>query len=131
MPWERSILTHSEAWPILHPHTGNTGRMEGGRGTGGGVMEKASMPGKEHPDTLRSNGNLHPHTGTRAMEGGRGTAGGGDDKSKHALGEEHPGTLRSMPIFASTYRDQGRWKEAEALGCGDGEKASMPWERST
>jgi Tetratricopeptide repeat len=31
------------------------------------------------------------------------------------LGEEHPDTLTSMNNLASTYRDQGRWKEAEEL----------------
>jgi len=37
------------------------------------------------------------------------------EKSKHVLGEEHPDTLRSMANLACTYRDQGQWKEAEAL----------------
>ncbi|OCK73381.1 hypothetical protein K432DRAFT_410741 [Lepidopterella palustris CBS 459.81] len=31
------------------------------------------------------------------------------------LGPEHPSTLTSMSTLASTYRDQGRWKEAEEL----------------
>jgi len=31
------------------------------------------------------------------------------------LGEEHPSTLTSMANLASTYRNQGRWKEAEEL----------------
>jgi len=30
-------------------------------------------------------------------------------------GQEHPSTLTSMGNLASTYRDQGRWKEAEEL----------------
>jgi hypothetical protein len=31
------------------------------------------------------------------------------------LGEEHPDTLTSIDNLASTYRNQGRWKEAEEL----------------
>ncbi|KAK2755649.1 kinesin light chain [Colletotrichum kahawae] len=34
---------------------------------------------------------------------------------KKVLGEEHPDTLTSMGNLASTYRNQGRWKEAEEL----------------
>ena len=34
---------------------------------------------------------------------------------KRVLGEEHPDTLTSMYNLASTYRSQGRWKEAEML----------------
>ena len=34
---------------------------------------------------------------------------------KRVLGQEHPSTLTSMASLASTYRDQGRWKEAEEL----------------
>jgi hypothetical protein len=34
---------------------------------------------------------------------------------KRVLGQEHPDTLTSMANLASTYRDQGRWKEAEEL----------------
>ena len=37
------------------------------------------------------------------------------EKRKHALGEEHPDTLTSMANLASTYRNQGQWKEAKAL----------------
>ncbi|KAF1976246.1 hypothetical protein BU23DRAFT_597114 [Bimuria novae-zelandiae CBS 107.79] len=32
---------------------------------------------------------------------------------KRVLGDEHPSTLTSMASLASTYRNQGRWKEAE------------------
>ena len=35
--------------------------------------------------------------------------------SKRVLGEEHPDTLTSMANLASTYQNQGRWKEAEEL----------------
>ncbi|KAH8758834.1 hypothetical protein BGZ57DRAFT_907136 [Hyaloscypha finlandica] len=34
---------------------------------------------------------------------------------KRVLGAEHPLTLSSMANLAATYRDQGRWKEAEDL----------------
>ncbi|OCK72799.1 hypothetical protein K432DRAFT_430890, partial [Lepidopterella palustris CBS 459.81] len=34
---------------------------------------------------------------------------------KRVLGDEHPDTLLSMGNLASTYRNQGRWKEAEEL----------------
>jgi Tetratricopeptide repeat len=34
---------------------------------------------------------------------------------RRALGEEHPDTLISMDNLASTYSNQGRWKEAEEL----------------
>jgi hypothetical protein len=38
------------------------------------------------------------------------------ETSKRVLGQEHPETLSSMNNLASTYWDQGRWKEAEELG---------------
>jgi len=34
---------------------------------------------------------------------------------KEILGAEHTDTLTSMANLASTYRNQGRWKEAEVL----------------
>jgi len=34
---------------------------------------------------------------------------------KRVLGEEHPDTLASITNLASTYENQGRWKEAEEL----------------
>jgi hypothetical protein len=34
---------------------------------------------------------------------------------KRVLGAEHPDTLISMGSLASTYRNQGRWKEAQEL----------------
>jgi hypothetical protein len=34
---------------------------------------------------------------------------------KRVLGAEHPSTLTSIAALASTYRNQGRWKEAEEL----------------
>ena len=40
------------------------------------------------------------------------------DRQKAVLGEEHPDTLSSMANLASTYSNQGRWKEAEELEVG-------------
>jgi hypothetical protein len=37
------------------------------------------------------------------------------ETSSRVLGDEHPSTLTSMANLASTYRNQGRWKEAEDL----------------
>ena len=37
------------------------------------------------------------------------------ETSKRVLVEEHPDTLASMNNLASTYGNQGRWKEAEEL----------------
>ena len=37
------------------------------------------------------------------------------ETGKRVLGEEHPSTLTSMANLASTYWNQGRWKEAEEL----------------
>jgi hypothetical protein len=34
---------------------------------------------------------------------------------KRVLTDEHPDTLASMANLAATYRNQGRWKEAEEL----------------
>jgi hypothetical protein len=36
---------------------------------------------------------------------------------KRVLGEEHPDTLLSIGNLASTYSNQGQWKEAEELRC--------------
>ena len=35
--------------------------------------------------------------------------------TKKLLGAEHPDTLTAMANLASTYRNQGRWNEAEQL----------------
>ena len=37
------------------------------------------------------------------------------ETSKTKLGADHPDTLTSMANLASTYRNQGRWEEAEKL----------------
>ena len=37
------------------------------------------------------------------------------ETEKRVLGDKHPDTLTSMANLASTYRKQGRWKEAEEL----------------
>jgi hypothetical protein len=36
-------------------------------------------------------------------------------RRKMVLGQEHPDTLTSIGNLASTYLNQGRWKEAEDL----------------
>ncbi|EED12700.1 kinesin, putative [Talaromyces stipitatus ATCC 10500] len=52
--------------------------------------------------------------GSRTVERG-GKAERAGDGDKRVLGAEHPDTLTSMANLASTYRNQGRWKEAEEL----------------
>lgn len=37
------------------------------------------------------------------------------EASKRVLGDEHPNTLTSIANLASTYWNQGGWKEAEEL----------------
>jgi hypothetical protein len=37
------------------------------------------------------------------------------EAKERVIGAEHPDTLTSMANLALTYRDQGRWKEAEEL----------------
>ena len=37
------------------------------------------------------------------------------EMTQKLLGAEHPDTLRSMANIAATYRNQGRWNEAEQL----------------
>jgi len=37
------------------------------------------------------------------------------ETSRRVLGAEHPDTLTIIANLASTYRNQGRWKEAEEL----------------
>ena len=37
------------------------------------------------------------------------------ETSRRVLGPEHPRTLNSMANLASTHRNQGQWKDAEAL----------------
>jgi hypothetical protein len=49
------------------------------------------------------------------MEGGRSTRGASDGDKFKVLGQEYPDTLNSMGILASTFWNQGRWKEAEEL----------------
>jgi Tetratricopeptide repeat len=44
------------------------------------------------------------------------------EKQKKVLGEEHPSTLTSMANLASTFWNQGRWKEAEAVCASDGDE---------
>ncbi|KAH9207879.1 hypothetical protein DL95DRAFT_481880 [Leptodontidium sp. 2 PMI_412] len=62
------------------------------------VMEASKrVLGAEHPDTLT---NLFVQV---------------TEIRKRVLGAEHPSTLTSMGNLASTYRNQGRWAEAEEL----------------
>jgi lipopolysaccharide biosynthesis regulator YciM len=37
------------------------------------------------------------------------------EAKRRVLGADHPFTLTSMANLASTYRNQGRWKDAEEL----------------
>jgi hypothetical protein len=37
------------------------------------------------------------------------------EANKTKLGVDHPNTLKSIGNLASTYRNQGRWQEAEQL----------------
>ncbi|KAF2191620.1 putative kinesin [Zopfia rhizophila CBS 207.26] len=52
---------------------------------------------------------------SRAVERGRRAICASDGDDVRVLGSEHPSTLTSMANLASTYRNQGRWKEAEEL----------------
>ena len=85
--------------------------MEGGRGaictSDGDEKEGAWRGASRHADQ-------HGQSGvdvqeSRAMEGGRGARRASDGD------EEHPDTLNSMINLALTYKNQGRWKEAEEL----------------
>ncbi|KAL2859126.1 tetratricopeptide repeat protein, partial [Aspergillus lucknowensis] len=49
------------------------------------------------------------------VEGGRRAGVRVMETRKHVLGPEHPDTLTSMANLASTYWNQGQWKEAEEL----------------
>jgi hypothetical protein len=49
------------------------------------------------------------------VEGGRRATSKQLEICSRVLGEEPPSTLTSMGNLASTYRNQGRWKEAEEL----------------
>jgi hypothetical protein len=46
---------------------------------------------------------------------GRRAGGASDRDEQEGVGNKHPDTLISMDNLASTYRNQGRWKEAEEL----------------
>jgi hypothetical protein len=54
------------------------------------------------------------------------------ETSRAVLGAEHPDTLTSMANLASTYRNQGRWKEALSLvsSCVDRSPAMLGVEHS-
>ena len=72
---------------------------------GAGASRHADQHGQPGVDVLES----------RPVGGGREAGGAGDGDEQEVLGEEHPDTLTSMANLASTYRNQGRWKEAEKL----------------
>jgi len=81
------------------------------------AMEKRrQVLGEDHPDTLRSMGNL---TSTYWNQGRLKDAEVLEvavmEKRKEVLGDEHPDTLWSMGNLASIYRNQGRLKDAEVL----------------
>jgi tetratricopeptide (TPR) repeat protein len=81
------------------------------------VLEMSKkLLGAEHPDTLRSMGNL---ARTYADQGKLNEAEQLEnqvlDMSKKLLGAEHPDTLRSQANLARTYGDQGKLNEAEQL----------------
>jgi Tetratricopeptide repeat len=71
----------------------------------GGASRHADQHGQPGVDVQES----------RAVEGGRRAGGASDEDEKEGAWEEHPDTLTSMANLASTYRNQGRWKEAEEL----------------
>src|SRR5260370_248611 len=77
------------------------------------VMEKRKhLLGEEHPDTLKSMGNL----ATTYWDQGKWKEAEAleivvMEKRKHLLGEDHPHTLTSMENLASIYSDQGKGGE--------------------
>ncbi|KAJ7470012.1 P-loop containing nucleoside triphosphate hydrolase protein [Mycena galericulata] len=81
------------------------------------VMEKTKHElGEEHPDTLKSMGNL---ADTYRNLGRWNEAEALEvvvmEKSKQVLGEDHPDTLSRMANLAATYWNLGRWNDAEVL----------------
>ncbi|KAJ7825723.1 hypothetical protein B0H14DRAFT_3145159 [Mycena olivaceomarginata] len=88
----------------------NIGRMQR-RGDG----DEEACPGRGASRHLTSMANLASISEPGPLEGCRGARGGGDGDEEACPGEEHPSTLTSMANLASTYRNQGRWKDAEAL----------------
>jgi len=81
------------------------------------VMEiRKKVLGADHPDTLRSIGNLaNTYANQRRWNRAEQLEIQVVDMMKKVLGAEHPDTLRSMGNLAGTYADQGRWNEAEQL----------------
>ena len=80
------------------------------------LRERRTKLGGDHPDTLRSMGNL----ASTYWKQGRWSEAEALQMQvlticKAKLGEDHPDTLRSRGNLACTYRNQGRWSEAEAL----------------
>ena len=80
------------------------------------VETRKRVLGEEHPDTLKSIGNL---ASTFWSQGRWKEAEELDaqvlETRKRVLGDEHPSVLKSMANLASAFQNQGRWKEAEEL----------------
>lgn len=86
--------------------------------------------GYKSTDTLMSMANLAPNLASTYWNQGRKEAEELFVKvvetMRTVLGAEHPDTLMSMANPASTYRNQGRWKEAEEL---EVKVVKMHWEK--
>jgi hypothetical protein len=65
--------------------------------------------------TLISGGKTEPFWANQDVLQHEDSRGVQEEIRNSLLGAEHPSTLISMANLASTYRNQGRWKEAEEL----------------
>jgi tetratricopeptide (TPR) repeat protein len=78
-------------------------------------MRKKTL-GAEHPDTIRSMGNLAcTYSDQGRWDEAEQLRIQVMDMRKKLLGAEHPDTIWSMGNLANTYSNQGRWNEAEQL----------------
>ena len=77
---------------------------DGEEGTGRGASRHADHHGQPGVNVLETRPMERGELEMQVVETG-----------KRVLGEEHPDTLISMGNLASTYRNQGRWDEAEEL----------------
>ncbi|KAJ7694259.1 hypothetical protein B0H14DRAFT_2651109 [Mycena olivaceomarginata] len=102
-----------------HPHIGTRGRWKDAEVLEVVVMEKSKhVLGKEHPDTLMSMANLAAtYRNQGPLEGCRGAGGSGDGEEEAWPLEGCKGTGGGGDgeEEASTYWNQGHWKDAEAL----------------
>ena len=79
-------------------------------------VEECLVPADSHTDTRWSMTNLAlTYPKPRTMEGGGGVAGASDGGRHEGAGTGAPKHAESMANLASTYRNQGRRKEAEGL----------------